>query len=94
MLICGLPNFFFPPLLGLVTGCAEEIQGHIKQNLASFSQDSSFELGEVFCLPSAAILFLLECSPKVFYGAEEGHSWWVVMFGDVADSFVFWVALA
>ena len=94
MLICGLPNFFFPPFLGLVTGCAEEIQGHIKQNLASFSQDSSFELGEVFCLPSAAILFLLECGPKVFYGAEEGHSWWVVMFGDVADSFVFWVALA
>ena len=47
------------------------------------------ELGEVFRLPSAAILFLLECSPKVFYGAEGGHGWWVVVLGDIADSLVF-----
>ena len=70
--------------LGLVMDCAEEIQ----QNLAGFSQDSSFELGEVFCLPSA-ILFLFECSPKVFYGVEGGYGRWVVVFGDVSDSFVF-----
>ena len=50
-----------------------------------------FELGEVLCLPFAAILFLpyFECNPKVFYGAEGGHGWWVVVFKDVADSFVF-----
>ena len=57
--------------------------------MAGFSQDSLFELGEVFRLPSAAILFLLECSPKVFYRAEGGHGWWVVKLGDVADSFIF-----
>ena len=80
---------FFRALLGLVTYCAEEIRDHINQNLASFSQDSLFELGKVFCLPSTAILFLLECSPKVFHGAEGGHGWWVAVFGDVANSFVF-----
>ena len=47
------------------------------------------EWGEVFRLPSAAVFFLLECSQKVFYGAEGGHSWWVVVFGNVADSFAF-----
>ena len=57
--------------------------------MADFSQDSLFELGEVLLFPSAAILFLLECSPKVFYGAERGHAWLVVVFGDVADSFFF-----
>jgi hypothetical protein len=46
-------------------------------------------LGKVFHLPSAAILFLLECSPKVLYGAEGGNGWWVAVFGDVADSFIF-----
>ena len=57
--------------------------------MAGFSHDFLFELGKVFRLPSAAILLLFECSPKVFYGAEGGHGWWVVVFGDVADSFVF-----
>ena len=51
--------------------------------MAGFSQDSLFELGEVFCLPFSAILFLLECSPK---GRREAR---VVVFGDLADSFVF-----
>ena len=54
-----------------------------------FSQDSLLELGKVFRLPSAVILFLFECSPKVFYGTEGGHGWWFVVFGDVANSFVF-----
>ncbi len=54
-----------------------------------FSQDSLFELGKVFRLPSAAILLFLECSPKVFYGVERVHSWWVVVFGNVADFFIF-----
>ena len=80
---------FFRALLGLVTYCAEEIQDHIKQNLAGFSQDSLFELGKVFCLPSAVIIFLLDCSPKVLYGAEGGYGRWVVVSGDVSDSFVF-----
>ena len=80
---------FFHALLGLVRYCAEEIQDHIMQNLACFSQDSLFELGKVFCLPSATIIFLLDCSPKVFYGAERGYGRWVVAFGDVSNSFVF-----
>ena len=86
MLICGPPNILFPRICGFGHGlCGRDIGAH----QAEFGQDSLFKLGKVFHLPSAAILFLLECSPKVFYGAEGGHGWWVVVFGDVADSFVF-----
>ena len=80
---------FFHALLGLVRYCAEEIQDHIRQNLAGFSQDSLFELGKVFCLPSAVIIFLLDCSPKDFYGAEGGYGRWIAVSGDISDSLVF-----
>ena len=80
---------FFHALQGLVRYCAKEIQDHIRQNLAGLSQDSLFELGKVFCLPSAVMIFFLDCSPKVFYGVEGGYGRWVVVFGDLSDSFVF-----
>ena len=57
--------------------------------MAGFSQNSLFELGKVFYLPFAVIIFLFDCTLKVFDGSEEGYSRWFVVFGDVSDSFVF-----
>ena len=65
------------------------VQNSFRQNLAGFSQNSLFELGKVFDLPFAVIIFLFDCNPKVFYGAEGGYRRWVVAFGDVSVSFVF-----
>ena len=65
------------------------VRRSFRQNLAGFSQNSLFELGKVFYLPFAVIIFLFDCSPKVFYGSEGGYSRWFVVFGDVSDSFVF-----
>ena len=77
-----------------VADCAEELQDYVKRKLACFGRDSSFELVEIFCLPPAAIHLLFECSPEVLDGAEGGHGWWVVVFGDEADSLVLEVLLS
>ena len=89
MLICGLPNILFPRTSGFGHGlCGRDLGAHLAE-FSGLSQNSLFELGDVFRHPSAAIVFLLECILKVFYGVEGGHSWWIVVFGDIADSFIF-----